>query len=162
MSLLHALFSHLNTKEEGGTHYLTLQGEKVKSKAEKIIADYFYENGINYEYEQLTKTAGWPFKKKVSRPDFHLPDYGVYVEYWNLIDADGERKRSEYRCTMRWKMAQYRKNRIKFVSIYPSNLCNLDRIFRAKFSEATGIDLPIRAGACEQARINNEVLIRVN
>ncbi len=45
---------------------------------------------------------------------------------------------------MKWKMAKYHQNNIKFISIYPSNMSNLDWIFRAKFREAAGYNLPTR------------------
>jgi hypothetical protein len=45
---------------------------------------------------------------------------------------------------MRWKMAQYHRNKIKFISLYPDNLRNLDWVFRAKFREVVGVDLPGR------------------
>ena len=98
----------------------------MKSTGEKIIVDYFYQSGISYEYEQMAKSVTWIFSNKISWPDFYLPDYNVYVEYRGMIDADNEKVRSEYMRQMRWKMAQYHKNDIKFISIYPSNLQNLD------------------------------------
>ena len=47
---------------------------------------------------------------------------------------------------MKWKMAQYHKNRINFISIYPKNMENFDWIFRAKFRETVGFDLPKPSG----------------
>jgi hypothetical protein len=43
---------------------------------------------------------------------------------------------------MRWKMAQYRENNIQFVSMYPSNLPDLDYYFKKKFREPKGFNLP--------------------
>ncbi|MCL4436733.1 MAG: hypothetical protein M1387_08480 [Thaumarchaeota archaeon] len=142
MKMLRALIGLFSSRNEYGARCVTLQGERVKSKAEKIIADYFYRSNIKYEYEKVAKTHAWIFSKEISRPDFYLQDYDVYVEYWGLLDVENRRKRSEYQHSMRWKMAQYHKNKIKFVSLYPSNLKNLDWIFRTKFREVTGITLP--------------------
>lgn len=36
---------------EGMTVIMTERGERVRSKSEKILADYFYRNGIPYKYE---------------------------------------------------------------------------------------------------------------
>lgn len=36
---------------DGAPIILTERGERVRSKSEKILADYFYRNGINYKYE---------------------------------------------------------------------------------------------------------------
>lgn len=139
-----SLLSLFSSKNEFGKECTTLRGEKVKSNGEKIIADYFYKRSINYEYERVAKTHSWIFGKKISKPDFYLPDYNVYIEYWGLIDVDNRKKQAKYQREMRWKMAQYHKNKIKFISIYPSNLKNLDWIFKTKFKKSTGSNFAIR------------------
>lgn len=37
--------------QEGDSFVVTERGEKVRSKSEKIMADYFYRHGIEYKYE---------------------------------------------------------------------------------------------------------------
>jgi hypothetical protein len=135
------LFRTAQPKAYGGATRAQ-HGEVVRSNSERKIADYFYQNNIHYLYEEEMSKRG---QRRISRPDFYLPDYGVYVEYWGLIDADDSRLRSRYERTMKWKMAQYHANDIKFISIYPRNLDNLDWVFRAKFKEAAGFDLPMGA-----------------
>jgi hypothetical protein len=51
---------------------------------------------------------------------------------------------------MRWKIAQYHKNGIRFVSLYPSELGNLDVAFRPKLEQATGRTLvsPVTKSFC--------------
>ncbi len=143
MTWLRRLMEDLtNHQPQYGTQSTTLTGEHVRSKAEQTIADYLTRQDIAYQYEKTAKTNAILLKEKISRPDFFLPDYGVYIEYWGLLHADDSRLRKNYERTMKWKMAQYHKNKIKFISIYPNNLDNLDRIFRAKFREVTGFDLP--------------------
>ncbi len=121
---------------------MTWGGEEVKSIAEQKIANYLRNQGIDYLYESETRSKGILFSRGISHPDFYLSDYNVYVEYWGLIDAENKRLREEYVRNMKWKMAQYHRNNIKFISIYPSNLSNLDWIFRTKFRQATGFELP--------------------
>jgi len=130
--------------EEYGTPSVTLTGQPVRSKGEKIIADYLTGHGVAYYYE-ATATANWfIFQTKISKPDFYLPQYNLFIEYWGLVDSPDARTRDDYIGSMRWKMAQYRKNNIRFVSIYPSNLSNLDYYFRRKFRDVMGFDFPIR------------------
>ena len=129
-------------KKQYGVKSVTRRGEPVKSIGEKKIADYFNRNNINYVYEKEVRTRSIFLGKKISNPDFYLPDYNVYVEYWGLVNADDYRTRTNYVRTMKYKMAKYHQNKIRFVSIYPDNLDNLDWIFRAKFRKVTGIDLP--------------------
>jgi len=120
--------------EKFGVESITERGETVRSIAEKLIADYFHEHRVEYEYE--------PDVSSVGRADFYLPEYDVYVEYWGLIDADDELLRRRYVRSMKQKMASYYRNDLKFISIYPRNMDNLDWIFRTKFRDATGFDLP--------------------
>lgn len=68
----------------------TLQGETVKSKGEKFIADFLFEHGIAYEYEKVWSwdradhLRGSPY-----RPDFSVFCDGrdLVVEHW-AIDPD--------------------------------------------------------------------------
>lgn len=113
----------------------------MKSRAEKQIADYFNENNIRYVYEDRAKTTQSAFRTEISRPDFHLPDYGVHVEYWGLIDVGDWQDRNKYRQDKEWKTEQYRKNGIKLISLYPWNLNDLDGAFKAEFRKVLGRDL---------------------
>jgi len=136
-----AFMSSLEYQQEYGMPCTTLKGEKVKSKGERQIANYLYLRNILYEYEKEARTDGWIFHEKISKPDFYLPDNDVLIEYWGLVNAQDKRVKSEYTRVMKWKMAQYHENAIRFISIYPDNLSNLDWIFKAKFKAVTGIDL---------------------
>jgi hypothetical protein len=66
----------------------------------------------------------------------------VYVEYWGMKDVEEGYKRRDYRAKMAWKMKQYERYDVKLVSIYPDNLKNLDWVFRKRFAEVTGQELP--------------------
>lgn len=124
-------------EKQYGTPSRTLRGEMVRSRAEQRIADYFTNTGVRYIYEWKAQTNAIIFKRTFAHPDFYLPDYNVYVEYWGLIAAS-----KEYKRIMKWKMAQYHQNNIRFISLYPDNLQNLDWIFRVKFRKTVGSDLP--------------------
>ncbi len=79
-----------------GLSQTTLRGELVKSRGEKYIADFLFENGIDYEYEKciiftkeekeaLNIDDSW----NVYRPDFCI-NYGgreFYLEHWG-VDED--------------------------------------------------------------------------
>ncbi len=92
----------------------TLQGEQVKSFEELMIANWLYENGIEYEYEP-------DYEHKVSEggfrdycPDFRLTESGIYIEHFGVRrtkSADGTYRlttapfvdREEYLAGMDWK-----------------------------------------------------------
>ena len=122
-----------------GIETLTQNGEMVRSRSEGRVANYFKRNNINYEYEKIARTRSG---EKISHPDFFLPNYQVFVEFWGLVDAEDHNTRNNYVRTMNYKMARYHQNNIKFISIYPRNLDNLDWIFRTKFRKVTGFELP--------------------
>jgi DNA helicase-4 len=131
-----------STEQNYGNVAVTNNGETVKSYGERQIADYLSSRNIRYIYEKEARSQGIIFSKHISNPDFYLPDYDVYIEYWGLVYADDRKVREEYVRTMKWKMRQYYDAKIKFISIYPNNLNYLDWIFRKKFEEVTGNRLP--------------------
>jgi hypothetical protein len=128
-----------------GSLSFTSRGETVRSIGEKTIADFLTRNNIRYIYEHQA-TGAWGYGRhhgyKTTLPDFYLPDHRVYVEYWGLVEVNDAMTRAAYVSNMRKKMAMYHSNNIKFISIYPQNLNNLDWIFRAKFKRVSGYELP--------------------
>ena len=135
------LISDIFSDQDYGKRSTTRRGERVKSRGEQRIADYLNSRNIRYKYEKTAKT--FPvIGEKISRPDFYLQDYDVYVEYWGMVDVPDKKKREEYVRAMKWKMAQYHKHHIRFISLYPSSLRSLDSVFRAKFREVVGHDMP--------------------
>lgn len=95
--------------------YLSIRDEKwemVRSIAEVVIANYFFENNIKYEYE---RNMYWLI------PDFYLVDSWIIVEYW----WDPAWKfLLWYNASMKRKMAIYKKNNQPLISIYPKNIWN--------------------------------------
>ncbi len=102
---------------------------------------------------RLTSSASFSFPSIISYPPVPpIPSWAVwillplramatYVEFWGLVNADDKWTRERYIKRMKKKMAQYYSNDIKFISIYPDNLKNLDWIFRTKFKKVTGYEL---------------------
>ena len=142
IAIIFALASSSQPRQQYGQTSVTQNNEIVKSKGEKHLADYFNSQNINYIYEKEARRQGIVFSKHISNPDFYLSDHDVYVEYWGLVDADNKKVKDNYVRTMKWKMRQYHEAGIKFISIYPRNLSNLDWIFRKKFENVTGHRLP--------------------
>ena len=127
---------HQARSEPYGHPAVTLRGEVVRSNSERVIADYFSRSGIRYVYEQPAMSR-WGFRR-ISKPDFYLPDWDVYVEYWGLVGLPDCPAKSKYERSMRWKMEQYRRNGTRLVSLFSSDLGNLDAVFRPELAQATG------------------------
>ena len=88
-----------------------LNGERVKSFEEVVIANFLYLNGVRYEYEAHYERDTATAKKRQYKPDFHLPDFGIYIEHFGL-DAQGETApyidREKYLQDMEWKRKTHR------------------------------------------------------
>ena len=84
----------------------SLKGEKVKSMEECEIANFLYLNGVPYEYEAPYEHDTATPEKRQYRPDFHLPEVGIYIEHFG-VDAEGRTAPfvdgKKYRQEMEWK-----------------------------------------------------------
>ena len=71
---------------EGTAEIYTVKGERVRSKSEKILADYFEREGIPYRYEYPVRLSG----SKIIHPDFMLLNIHTrkeyYLEHLGLMD----------------------------------------------------------------------------
>lgn len=97
---------------EGRTH-VTQRGERVRSRAEVLIADHLHANGHAYEYEP--RVCGF-------RPDFLLPEHRIVVEYWGT-QRKGHPKRTR-------KTAAYLQAGYKRVSLEPGKDVGLETDLR--------------------------------
>ena len=104
------------------------KGEKVRSLSEKYIADYLFTRRIDYQYEKILVLDHFTIK-----PDFYLPAYNVYIEFWGLLDGD---KNPQYWKNFRWKTEKYQKHGIKFLPLRKEDLPRLDTIFPVKLKLA--------------------------
>ena len=100
------------------------------SQAEEKIANYFKRKNIIYNHHPEIKVPKpfWiftiPFVSLRLEPDFFLPEFDVFVEYWGMID-DPEYKKNSYDR----KKKLYKDNALNFISLYPKNMDNLDFVF---------------------------------
>jgi len=124
-------------RSEYGRPNKIFRGEDVKSTRERIIARFFAENGIRYEQETVGERNGRVFGRIFAKPDFYLPDFDIYVEYWGFVHAS-----REYVKKMRRKMRVYNRHDIRFISLFPEDMSKLGLVFRARFREIAGFELP--------------------
>ena len=107
---------------------MTFLGERVKSYGEMDIANYLYQNGINYEYEAAYKFDTRTEEYAQYHPDFYLPDYDVYIEYFGINQngevpnwfsgKNGKSATETYRESMDWKFKFHKDNSTKMVAMY--------------------------------------------
>lgn len=96
--------------QEGTTVILTEKGERVRSKSEKILADFFYRRNILYKYEKPLYLKGYG----TVYPDFtflsRITGQEIYWEHEGMMD------KQEYARTAVRKIESYQKN-----DIYPGD-----------------------------------------
>jgi len=91
----------------------------------------------------------WPFglmlpkkwmKKRgmvIIRPDFYLPRYGVFVEFWGMMDIS-----AKYQAIHRLKQKAYEEFGVRVISIYPQQISRLESEWPRLFKQVTGKDFP--------------------
>lgn len=107
---------------------VTLKKEKVKSYGELSIANFLTQNGIVYVYEQE-----YPIDTRTSKfgqycPDFYLPDFDLYIEYFGInrqgevpsyfSGKNGMSATQAYQEGIRWKRELHRKNGTRMIEVY--------------------------------------------
>jgi len=100
---------------------LTVDRTVVQSRGERQIADWLNTHGIVYRYDDKFQII----QGFAIRPDFYLPRYDVYIEYWGMDTTD-------YKIGMLLKQKLYQQEGKKLISLYPADLPML----AAKLEEA--------------------------
>ncbi|MBE0515498.1 UvrD-helicase domain-containing protein, partial [Sulfurimonas sp.] len=100
---------------------ITLQEETVKSYQELLIANFFTLNGIRYLYEEPYEIKTYTTDRRQYKPDFYLPDYGIYIEHFG-IDRKGNTAsyidREKYLDGMEWKRELHNKNQTTLIETF--------------------------------------------
>lgn len=114
-----------------GRTCLTDRGEIVRSSLEREVADFLYDEGIDYEYEP--EFYG-PF-----RPDFVLRESAIAVEVWGVTGDD------DYLHQRALKERWYAHVGPPLVSIEPEDIRRLDGIFPIESRDSDAVNYA-RAG----------------
>ena len=107
---------------------ITFHNERVKSYGELDIANFLAENSIDYIYEHPYAIDTRTDKHGQYRPDFYLPQYSVYIEYFGIDrngdvppyfeGKDGLSASKVYRDSMVWKREIHSKHSTKLIECY--------------------------------------------
>lgn len=120
----HDFYTHMEEQD-----LRTLQGEKVKSYEELQIANWLYENGIEYEYEPVYEHNIPETGRRDYQPDFRLTESGIYIEHFGVRRqkmADGSEKlvtapfvdRDQYLAGIKWKRQVHAKHETTLIETY--------------------------------------------
>lgn len=102
----------------------TRNNDLVRSTKEVDIANLLRRLGIRYEYEKELILDGERFV-----PDFFLVDFGVYLEYYGLMNWKVYAKRTEY------KLRRYTENKVRCIHLFRSSVINMNRILRFEINK---------------------------
>lgn len=91
-------------------------GTHVRSKRERAIVEELTRRGIRYIYEPAVTWADRYFQ-----PDFYLPDYDVYIEYWGMHDHEDAALREKYRRDQLKKKEAFKRFNFRLIDLYPSS-----------------------------------------
>ncbi|BDB27300.1 UvrD-helicase domain-containing protein [Cupriavidus sp. P-10] len=88
----------------------TLNGERVRSREECVIADWLFYNGVNYQYEPPYEFDTATDEYRQYRPDFYYPDIQLYHEHLAL-NGRGEPPAhfARYLESLAWKRQEHQR-----------------------------------------------------
>ena len=102
----------------------TRDGTLVQSEGERRIADWLMTRGIRYRYDAKFRIIA----EFQIRPDFYLPEWDVYIEYWGLDTP-------QYKMSMYKKQLLYQQEGKRLISVHPHDLPGLDELLTAKLRQ---------------------------
>ena len=101
-------------REKFKAEYRTSDGHYVRSRAELVIANWLFVEGIAHAYEKRV-----PIKEDIYC-DFYIPKGKVYIEFWGLEDDETYLKRKEK------KIELYKKYNLNLIEIDNNTINNID------------------------------------
>lgn len=106
----------------------TINNETVKSYGEMDIANFLAQNGIQYIYEHPYKVDTRTSEYGQYNPDFYLPEYDLYIEYFGVNKndevpsyfkgANGLTATQTYQASMKWKRETHNANNTVLIECY--------------------------------------------
>ena len=84
-----------------------------RSKGELKISNFLENNSIKYQYESPILINSDKSKPRIWYPDFYLPQYKAYIEYYGLAE------RQSYKKGIELKSKTYSKMKLDVIPVYP-------------------------------------------
>jgi hypothetical protein len=107
-----------------GRRFMTKSGVRVRSKIEKIIADFLTDKKVRFTYEPILDLNGF-----CVMPDFRLDDFGLCIEHFGM-------ETPEYKESAKAKLDRYERFGVRVVCTYPSDEPDIEEVLARKLREA--------------------------
>lgn len=101
----------------------TVDEVAVQSQGERRIGNWLASHVIAYDYDERMILAG----DTRIRPDFYLPEFDLYIEYWGMDTP-------AYVANMRRKRFLYQREGKRLISLSYKDLRNLEELLKLKLS----------------------------
>jgi len=99
-------------------------GTWVQSAGERLICEALDVEGLRYRYDERFRILdGYAI-----RPDFYLPEFDLYIEYWGMDTAD-------YKIGMLKKQQLYQQQGKKLISLYPDDKPRIRELINTKLGK---------------------------
>ena len=102
----------------------TLSGINVRSSHEKRIADFLFNNNIEFIYEYKLRLGNHTFY-----PDFFLREENIFIEFFGWLHIPSYARKTEE------KIKAYSNHKIKCIYLYLKGSANLENILREELSK---------------------------
>ena len=115
---------NFETKVELQKKIRAKDGTWVQSDGERLICETLDAERIRYRYDERFRILdGYAI-----RPDFYLPEFDVYIEYWGMNTAD-------YKIGMLKKQKLYQQQGKRLISLYPLDKFHMHQILLKKLAQ---------------------------
>lgn len=126
---------NFDSKVELNKTIMAKAGVLVQSDGERLIADWLTDHNVAFRYDERFRILSG----HAVRPDFFLPEFDVYVEYWGMETAD-------YKIGMLKKQQLYQHEGKRLISLFPDDKPQLDSVLASKLALFGCHVLPPRVG----------------
>jgi hypothetical protein len=107
-----------------GLRFKTKSGIRVRSKAEKIIADFLFDNRITFVYEPILSLGRFYVV-----PDFLLTDHNLCIEHFGLESR-------QYQESAQSKLERFRQFKIPVICTYAAEEPDIEEVLTKKLTVA--------------------------
>jgi hypothetical protein len=115
---------NFETKVELQKKIRAKDGTWVQSDGERVIAEILSAENIRFRYDERFRILdGYAI-----RPDFYLPEFDIYIEYWGMTTAD-------YKIGMLKKQQLYQQQGKRLISLYPDDKPRIKSILMNKLKQ---------------------------